>query len=95
MLEPVDKDGRRSALHLPARGSSHEIGGLLDKVIGIILLAIGVVFIAFAAVGLFNSTLGAREVLLIITLVSGLVVFPVGLWTLRGASASQRSGPGG
>lgn len=65
----------------------------MDKVIGVILLAIGVVFIAFAAVGLFNSSLDAREVLLIVTLVSGLVVFPVGLWTLRGASASRGTGP--
>ena len=50
----------------------------MNKAVGIILLVTGAILVAISAVGLFNSDLDSRELLLTVFGAAGIVVMPIG-----------------
>jgi hypothetical protein len=62
----------------------------MQRIMGFVVLALAAAFIIFATVGLFNSNLNSREVLLIVLCVAGVALFPIGHANVRGQGTSER-----
>lgn len=50
----------------------------MDKAVGIILFATGAILVAISAIGLANSGLDSRELLLVVFGAVGIFVMPIG-----------------